>query len=185
MDSIACVLEESFVEWIPTRIASKIPPPVPLSTIEIDRPSCSQLLGYFEQMINNLIAFKAFSADEAQKQDLEDEYEAQESRQAAITEKIGKLIAANFCQSEATCAMEEESPFRPKVLTSKVAGLIIQDFDSIKLDETDMTSANSKLLDLVKLRRNNRDIFNDDTKSSLYSKKPNTYSCDSVLRKLT
>lgn len=185
MDSIVSVLEESFVEWLPSRVAARVPMPVPLSTIDIDRPSCSQLLGYFEQVINTLVGYKRLSAEDTTNQDLEDEYESAEKIQMEITEKLGKLLAANFGQSDATCAVEEDIPKKPRKLTDKVRHELKQDFDNIKLEEAEMTTANSRLLDLVRMRKNNKDIFNDETKTSLCSKKPNTYSCDSVLRNIT
>lgn len=115
------MLEDSFVEWLPTRIAVRIPTPVPMSTFDIERPTAEQLLGYFEHLINDLVAFRKHLVDTEGDSELEADYEASEKINAEITEKLGKLISLNFGQSDVTCAIEDERHNKHlKKLTEKV-----------------------------------------------------------------
>lgn len=107
MEALYSVLRYSYAEWLPTKVASKIVEPVPQKMAEIFKPNLEQLLGYFEDLINKLVAYNAYgNIDKSDDRQLEADYESKEAsdlkRTIPPSQRMGKLVALNFTGSEAT-----------------------------------------------------------------------------------
>lgn len=108
MSALYNFLKMSYLEWVPAKITSKIVEPVPPKLAEIFKPTLEQLLGYFEELINKMVAYKVFGQPENSDDQLELEYEARRTGTAMKPnkDKMSKFISLNFTGSEATAIQD-------------------------------------------------------------------------------
>ena len=100
MEALYSVMRYSYSEWIPTKVAARILQPVAHKLADICKPSLEQLLGYFEILVNKLIAYNKFGPPEiSEYKNLEAEYEANELIEAKsnliVNGRLEKLISLN------------------------------------------------------------------------------------------
>jgi hypothetical protein len=114
-----------------------------------------EYLGFFENLASKLIAYQKYS---------EDSNPFNIPEEQAETKAEDHEASANPYASELTTNKIESSKHKH-----------YEDFD-LEVRRTDFSKTNENLLDLVKFRKRNKDIFDDETQASFGYSRPKTVS---------
>lgn len=178
VDSMAAafssVLCDSYLKWLPTKVASTVHELMPIEMVGMYQPASYELMGYFEDMANKMILYETHKSRQPSDGHPVIDYQSKDFFESGKLKetKIGiRSLANRFTGSQATATYEglDATQQSYRKFTEKVGRRSLQELDSIQLQDLDFSTENSRKLDLVKMRKMNRDFF-DETKTSLPSK---------------
>ncbi len=110
------MLSDSYLEWQPTKLASKVFEPAPAGIAGLHLASSNQLMGYFEDLANKMISYETYRNPDPSTDYLHIDYDSKDFFDSIKPKesKYAKLsLAKKFTSSEDTALHEGNDLSQP------------------------------------------------------------------------